>query len=256
VYVRLKHGLSALALAAIRRPAQGVHRDAALHLAAFCDLAAAGDGPSALAAPARLGARAAGAGPSRALQRLLRLGLLERRDGAVGLPAEFQPHFSYLNRQVHRLAGLLRGTAPRTARSDRTGRIRRGLALFDAGLFFECHEYFEDIWRRAPAADRDFCHGVILIAAGFYHCEKGNRHGARVKLASGMRHLERFLPAAGGVHLDRWLAKLHPWMARIESGDPIGPLDAREIPSAPPARRGARRQGSLTAARITQRDPS
>jgi len=64
--------------------------------------------------------------------------------------------------------------------------------LLDGGLFFECHEYFEGLWRRAPADERAFYQGIIHIAAGLYHYEKGNAHGARAKLTSGMRMLAAF----------------------------------------------------------------
>lgn len=195
MYVRLKHALSALALEAIRRPRRGVHRDAAMWLAAFCDLAGArAGGPAAdrpLAAVASR-ARRLGARSRAALPWIVREGLLELRDGTVRLPDGFQPHFAYMDRQTHRLQAALRQLAARPPERGRAGAIRRGLVLLDAGLFFECHEYFEDFWRRAPAEERDFYRGIIHIAAGLYHYEKGNAHGARTKLASGMRLLAGF----------------------------------------------------------------
>jgi hypothetical protein len=198
MYVRLKHALSALALEAIRRPSRGVHRDAAVWLAAFCDVAGRQPGGPAAGQPLSVVARRArllGARGRAALPWILREGLLVRRDGLVHLPDGFQPHFAYLDRQTHRLAAALRRLAARPPARGRAGAIRRGLVLLDAGLFFECHEYFEEIWRRAPWGERDFYRGIIHIAAGLYHCEKGNAHGARTKLASGMRLLAGFQQA-------------------------------------------------------------
>jgi hypothetical protein len=243
MYVRLKHALSALALEAVRSPGRSPASAAVTWLAAFCDAAAsavasaAGGEPGVpIAVPmataaARAGPR--GRGWSRGLQRLLDAGLLEQRDALLLLPAGFQPHFPYMSRQAHRLAEVLRRLAAARPLGGQAGALRRGAALFNGGLFFECHEYFEGIWRAAPGADKAFYQGIILVAAGFYHYEKGNRHGARVKLASGIAMLRRFLPAWRGVRLDRWLARLAPWPARIEMGQRVGVLRASEIPKIP-----------------------
>jgi hypothetical protein len=170
----------------------------------------------------------------RALDWLAQQGLVERRDDTtVALPPEYQPCFSYMLRQVRRLAAILRRLTATPMPRGKSGILRRGLALFDGGLFFECHEYFEDIWRAAPAGERGFYHGVILVAAAFYHYEKGNLHGARVKLSSGVDYLLPLAPVSHGVRLDRWLARLEPWKTRIEAGLPAGVLKVSEVPKIP-----------------------
>jgi hypothetical protein len=236
MYVRLKHGLSALALEAIRSPARAAPRSAVAWLAAFCDLASSS--PAGLTAGLPLAAvstraRRYGTRDQRGLQRIVQGGLLAREDTTLMLPAGFQEHFLYMDRQVHRLAAVLRGLSAPPPLRGKAGRLRRGFALFDGGLFFECHEYFEDIWRSAPAPEKGFYHGVILVAAGFYHYEKGNVHGARVKLTSGIEKLQGYLPASHGVRLDRWLARLARWKARIDEGSPAGVLDVSDIPKIP-----------------------
>jgi hypothetical protein len=239
MYVRLKHALSALALDAVRSPGRGSASDAVGWLAAFCDAAASaagGDLSAPFAVPtAAVAARAGprGRGGTRGLQRILDAGLVEQRNTSLVLPAGFRPHFPYMTRQVHRLAEVLRRLAAVRPLGGQAGGLRRGAALFNGGLFFECHEYFEDIWHTAPGADRAFYQGIILVAAGFYHYEKGNLHGARVKLASGIERLQRYLPASRGVRLDRWLARLAPWLARIDAGRPAGVLSLSEIPKMP-----------------------
>jgi len=258
MYVRLKHALSMLALDAVRSPGRSGASDAVAWLSAFCDAAAAGGDPDApfavptAAVAARAGPRggrgrrggplgsgargnsaARGGSGVRALQRILDAGLVEQRDTFLFLPAGLQPHFPYMNRQVHRLAEVLRRLAAVRPLGGQAGALRRGAAFFDGGLFFECHEYFEGVWRSAPGADKAFYQGIILVAAGFYHYEKGNLHGARVKLASGIERLQRYLPAARGVRLDRWLARLAPWLAQIDTGRPAGVLSISEIPRIP-----------------------
>jgi hypothetical protein len=235
MYVRLKHGLSALALESIGRPDGGLHRDAAVVLKALCHAAGPEGAPvPAAALAARVRRRCADAW--RALRWLIRRGFLERRGDAVALPSGYAPHAAYLCRQVGRLDAILRRLASSPRPRGRSGTIRRGLALFDGGLFFECHEYFEDLWRRAPADGKAFYQGIILVAAGLYHFEKGNRHGARAKLSAGLQYLKRFSPAKDGIDVDRWVKRLEPWSAKVDSGEPGGALRSSQIPKAAAAR--------------------
>jgi hypothetical protein len=236
VYIRLKHTLSELALRALGAPPA---RRAAAWLRAYCELAAIdrADGPmpeSAGDVPLRvLRARARRAGGGDRLPRwLLVRGLLERAGPLVRLPAPYRSHFPYLRRHAHRLAAVLRRLG-RPAPAGVPVRIARAAALFDAGLFFECHEYLEAVWRRAAARDRPFYQGIILVAAAFYHYEKGNAHGMRLKLAGGVARLDGYRPAYRGVRVDRWLRRLAPWVARAASGVASGPLCSSDIPRLP-----------------------
>ncbi|HET8679164.1 MAG TPA: DUF309 domain-containing protein [bacterium] len=244
MYVRLKHTLSALALEALRGPARNAARAGAVWLVAFCDLvtrtSAAGE-PAGFDVPAsvvKARARRAGAGAA-GLRRVLDAGLLVRNDGRLSLPEGFRPHFAYMNRQVHRLAAAIRAVdraARGRGRRDERVTIATGVAMFNAGLFFECHEFLEATWRVAPPADRAFYHGIILIAAAFYHYEKGNLHGTRIKLTQGIKTLQPYLPQAHDVRLDRWMAALAPWRNLIEAGQVRGILNPSEIPRIPMTR--------------------
>jgi hypothetical protein len=228
-YVRLKHTLSALALEALEHPDRRV---VVGWLAAYCDaVEERTDGARFWQPLSALGARrrATNAGDPIAM-------LFDWTDGTMALRAEFQPYVAYMHRQVHRLQAALR-TLRVGARAGRRGPdqtvMRRAAALFNHGLFFECHEFLEDVWRAAPAAERGFYHGVILIAAAFYHHEKGNLHGTRVKLKQGIAYLQPYLPRAHGVRVDRWMHALAPWRERVDAGRIAGVIAQNEIPRIP-----------------------
>jgi len=55
----------------------------------------------------------------------------------------------------------------------------RGVALFNDGKFFECHEVWEGIWIRAEGERRQFLHAMIQAAAALHHLQRGNLKGAR-----------------------------------------------------------------------------
>ena len=212
-YVKLKHTLAAIALEAIDRP------DRARLLDALVAYAQRSDSRYGVAvAPL---ARAAGMAPGEARRRLTGTGLFEAAgDGDAGritLAAPFRPFAAYLRRQTDRTAAAVRLLgAPR--RAGIPEEIWRAAALFNAGLFFECHEYLEGVWRSTPGPERAFYHGLVQAAAGCYHLEKGNTHGARTLIQKAVAKLEPYAPAYREVAVAAFLAELRrvlTWLDRV-----------------------------------------
>jgi uncharacterized protein len=56
--------------------------------------------------------------------------------------------------------------------------LRTGVRLWDEQRFFEAHECLEDVWHHAPEADVEFWKGVIQVAVGCVHVQRGNPGGA------------------------------------------------------------------------------
>lgn len=226
MYVRLKHTLSSLALEML---GQAPRNRPIVWLLAYARLAPDGDSVP-VAALQREAAQLGAAGP-RSLRRLEALGLLHREEGRIRLAPEYLPHRDYFVRQVERLEAALR----RLERAGDSGDgrlvspLRLGLILFNAGLFFECHEFLEDVWRATRGADREFYHGIIQIAAAFYHFEKGNQHGARTLLEKAISKLQPYRPRHLGVNVDSLLADLAPWTRRF-AGTAERPPAAQEFP--------------------------
>ena len=80
--------------------------------------------------------------------------------------------------------------------------LLRGADLFNAGLFWEAHEAWEEAWtpdRHGP--DRGFYKGLIQVAAGCLHSSRHIRRGAVIKWRSGAAFLRPYLPAHRGVKL-------------------------------------------------------
>ena len=174
-------------------------------------------------------AAALGAAGPRALGRLEALGILQREDGRIRLAPEYLPHREYFVRQVQRLADAIRAL-DRAGDGRPLSPLHSGIILFNAGLFFECHEFLEGVWRATAGPDRDFYHGIIQVAAAFYHFEKGNQHGARTLLGKALAKLERYRPRHLGVNVDRLFADLQLWRRRFAAKTLGAPLGAGEAP--------------------------
>jgi len=55
----------------------------------------------------------------------------------------------------------------------------QGIELFNEGRFFECHEAWEEIWKRSDGAEKLFYQGLIQAAVAILHAQRGNLEGAR-----------------------------------------------------------------------------
>jgi predicted metal-dependent hydrolase len=70
--------------------------------------------------------------------------------------------------------------------------LEDGIIFFNAGLYFEAHEVWEDLWRPAYGPDRTFYQGLIQAAVGMHHLARGNLNGASSQLQKALSKLEKY----------------------------------------------------------------
>lgn len=224
MYIQLKHALSDLALRAFEAcsPHSGGGRrfiSRAALLAAYARWAPRG-GPAPredverLAAALMEGARILDDLAWDLAQDFL---TYDQERDTLSLRPEYCPYSAYFRQQVVRLWGALQ-TCWRDARGGDLQPVRRGLLLFNHGLFFACHEFLEEVWRSAPEEERGFYHGLIQVAAAFYHYEKGNLRGAKVLLQRALDKLGDYGPSYLGVDLDDLRRELSHWLDVFSRG--------------------------------------
>lgn len=93
--------------------------------------------------------------------------------------------------------------------------------LFEAGLYFECHDVLEEAWsgHRGPA--RELLQGLIQAAVAFYHLGNGNRAGARSLLARALARLAPYPAAALGLDVQDLRGQLQAWDARLQDATEV-----------------------------------
>lgn len=74
-----------------------------------------------------------------------------------------------------------------------------GIALFNAGAYFDAHEHLEADWLQAPPRERFFLQALIHVAVAWHHASTGNREGALRQVEKGLRKLAGYLPHRHGV---------------------------------------------------------
>ena len=67
-----------------------------------------------------------------------------------------------------------------------------GEQLFNAGLFFDSHEYLEGVWRQTEGEDKTFLQGLIQVAAAMHKLELDPAafEGALYLMDHGMKKIE------------------------------------------------------------------
>ena len=80
---------------------------------------------------------------------------------------------------------------------------RSGLDEYRKGRFFEAHEEWERLWKSAAGDDRLFLQGLIQLAAGLVHLERGRRAPGLRLLELARKKLARFPDDFGGIAVPR-----------------------------------------------------
>jgi len=80
--------------------------------------------------------------------------------------------------------------------------LERGRGLFNAGLFYEAHEAWEEAWLREEGEVRQLLQGLIQVAAGYLKALRHrNARGSARLLAAGLEKLSALPPDFAGLSL-------------------------------------------------------
>jgi predicted metal-dependent hydrolase len=125
--------------------------------------------------------------------------------------------------------------------------LATGVTLWDAERYFEAHECLEDVWHHAAPADREFWKGVIQVAVGCVHHQRGNSSGAVTLWRRGADRLAAYPDVHHGVDVEQLAVFArgaaaaveeagfcvevgYPELPRMDDGPWVGEPDGRETP--------------------------
>jgi predicted metal-dependent hydrolase/CheY-like chemotaxis protein len=78
---------------------------------------------------------------------------------------------------------------------------RHGIEEFNAGEYFEQHEWLEKAWLAEPRPVREMYQGILQVGVGFLQVERGNWAGAIKLLRRGLPRLRTLPPVCQGVDI-------------------------------------------------------
>ena len=98
-------------------------------------------------------------------------------------------------------------------------RFEEGVALFNRGQFFDCHEVLEEVWLEIPGDQKKFLQGLIQVAVAFHHLRRKNLVGAHRLLAAGVEKLSGFGRQQDAVDVAALLEALKPVQQHLHAGE-------------------------------------
>ncbi|MGE5127713.1 MAG: DUF309 domain-containing protein [Betaproteobacteria bacterium] len=116
---------------------------------------------------------------------------------------------------------------------DERALLERGVAQFNARLFYECHDTLEDLWSGLHGPARDFVQGLIQVAVGFYHLGNGNRAGALRLFDRGLQRLAGHPAHSAGLDAAALRDAVSAWREAAASGGPLPAAGPPTIARAP-----------------------
>lgn len=81
--------------------------------------------------------------------------------------------------------------------------LMTGVRLWNDERFFEAHECLEDVWHHAPHEDQQFWKGVIQVAVGCVHHQRGNATGSATLLGRAAERLRAYPDVYHGVDVEQ-----------------------------------------------------
>ena len=92
-------------------------------------------------------------------------------------------------------------TLPLNSSATPHPKLVEAIAQFNRGEFFACHETLEELWLPATDPLRACYQGLIQVAAGLHHAQRGNPTGAATLLQRGRARLALFVPSCLGLDI-------------------------------------------------------
>jgi uncharacterized protein len=106
-----------------------------------------------------------------------------------------------------------------------------GVALWNDERFFEAHECLEDVWHHADEADREFWKGVIQVAVGCVHHQRGNPTGAVTLLRRAAGRLRAYPDVHHGADVGQLIVFCEGAAAAIEDAGATIEVGYPEFPA-------------------------
>ena len=101
---------------------------------------------------------------------------------------------------------------------EERAQLEKGVAEFNGGLHFECHDTLEELWSGIRGPARDFFQGLIQVSVGLYHLGNDNHEGARSMFERALKRLDKYPPRYAGFDVEAQRASLRAWHADLTTG--------------------------------------
>jgi uncharacterized protein len=98
----------------------------------------------------------------------------------------------------------------------------RGIELFNAGKYFECHEALEEIWLNSQGVEREFFHLLIQVAVALHHFQRGNLKGMQSVYERAQRKFDTLPPVMMMLDTKAFAQELEGFFSATRDSQNIG----------------------------------
>lgn len=96
----------------------------------------------------------------------------------------------------------------------------QGVAQFNSGQFYACHDTLEALWIEALEPEKSFYQGILQIAVALYHLGNKNVRGAMILLGEGSNRLRRYPSDFAGIDVDDLLTTSINFLQTLQTTHP------------------------------------
>lgn len=101
--------------------------------------------------------------------------------------------------------------------------FEEGIDLFNEGKFFDCHEAWEEVWKRSEGDAKLFYQGIIQAAVAILHAQRGNLTGAASLYEKASAKLDHLPSEHMGIALGELRDGLKEFFTIALNGGPLPP---------------------------------
>jgi uncharacterized protein len=96
----------------------------------------------------------------------------------------------------------------------------QGVAEFNQGKFYACHDTLEALWMEAREPEKTFYQGVLQIAVALYHLNNHNLRGAVILLGEGTHRLRRYQPSFSEIDVSELIQQSSALLTTLQHTQP------------------------------------
>lgn len=97
--------------------------------------------------------------------------------------------------------------------------LQLAIKKFNAGEYFICHEYLEELWLNKQDQKRELYKGILQIGIALRHLQRENLNGAKHLLKNGLLLIAPFQPVCYGIDLSKLQADAYAVLYRLNDSE-------------------------------------
>lgn len=98
--------------------------------------------------------------------------------------------------------------------------FQKGIAEFQSGAFYPCHDTLEALWMDLMEPDRTFVQGILQIAVACYHLGNANERGAMILLGEGIKRLKEYRPSYETINVTHFVQTSAQFLSLLQTIEP------------------------------------